>query len=102
MGIAQVLAMPDVANSYQDEFVAREALSFAHVTGRDLFAEAGIDPVSPGESAWSGDFALLTHRGDPDAMLNFGNRFALDLWECDWDRFIRTPSRATAPDDDVE
>ena len=102
MGIGPVLAMPDAANGFLGDFVLRVARSFAHVTGRDLFAEAGIDPMSPGESAWSGDFALLTHRGDADAMLNYGNRFALDLWECDWDQFIRTPSRATAPSDDVE
>jgi hypothetical protein len=102
MGIGPVLAMPDAANGFQDDFVARVARSFAHVTRRDLFAEAGIDPAAPGISAWSGTFALLTHRGDADAMLNYGNPVALDLWECDWDQFIRPPSRATAPDDDVE
>jgi hypothetical protein len=50
-----------------------------------------------GRDVWSGDFALLTHRGDAQAMLNYGNRFALDLWECDWDQFTATPSSATAP-----
>lgn len=102
MGIGPVLARPDAANDFQGDFVARVMRSFAHVTGRDLFAETGIDPASAGVSAWMGNFALLTHRGDPDAMLNYGNRFALDLWNCDWDQFIRTPSRATAPAGDVE
>jgi hypothetical protein len=102
MGIGPVLAMPDAANGFQNDFIARAARSFAYVTGRDLFAEAGLDPAAPGEAAWAGNFALLTHRGDADAMLNYGNRFALDLWECDWEQFIRTPSRATAPADDVE
>ena len=102
MGIGPVLARPDAANGFQNDFVARVARSFAHVTGRDLYAEAGIDLAAPGISAWDGNFALLTHRGDAEAMLNYGNRFALNLWECDWDQFIRTPSRATAPADDVE
>jgi hypothetical protein len=102
MSIGPVLAMPDGTNGFQKDFVARVARAFAHVTGRDLFAEAGIDPAAAGLSAWSGNFALLTHRGDPEAMLNYGNRFALDLWECHWDQFIRTPSRATAPADDVK
>jgi hypothetical protein len=101
MTIGPVLARPDAANGFQGDFVARVARSFAHVTGRDLFAEAGIDPAEPGASAWRGSFALLTHRGDAAALLNYGNRFALDLWEMDWDQFTATPSAATAPDDDI-
>ena len=102
MGIGPVLAMPDVGNGFQGDFVLRVARSFAHVTGRDLLAEAGIDAAAPGMSAWRGRFALLTHRGDQDAMLNYGNRFGLDLWECSWDQFTQTPSTATAPEGDVE
>lgn len=102
MAIGPVLARPDAANGFQGDFASRVARSFAHVTGRDLFAEAGIDPAMPGASAWRGDFALLTHRGDPAAMLNYGNRFVLSLWEMDWDQFAATPSAATAPEDGVE
>jgi hypothetical protein len=102
MNIGPVLARPDAANGFQGDFIARVARSFAHVTSRDLFIEAGIDPAAPGTSAWNGDFALLTHRGDPAAMLNYGNHFALDLWEMDWDQFTATPSAATAPDHDIE
>jgi hypothetical protein len=102
MTTGPVLAMPAAANGYQGDFVMRVARSFAHVTGRDLFTEAGLDAAAPGQSAWDGQFALLTHRGDAEATLNYGNRFALRLWELDWDRFIRTPSSATAPADDVQ
>lgn len=91
-----------MVNGFQGDFVARVARSFAHVTGRDLFAEAGMHPAAAGASAWNASFALLTHRGDAAAVLNYGNRFVLDLWEMDWDQFTATPSAATAPDDDVE
>ena len=91
------LATPGEANNYHAAFVARLAASFAHVTGRNLIAEAGLDLGDLGLSAWLGDFALLSHRGGPDAVLNYGNAFALRLWDYDWDSFITVPSAATAP-----
>jgi len=101
MSIGPSLSRPGAANSYQGEFVARVAESFAHVTGRSLYEEAGLDPKAPGRSAWMGGVALLTHRGDAGAMLNYGNGFALRLWECDWDALVALPSAATAPPEDI-
>jgi hypothetical protein len=72
--------------------------AFARITGGDLVAEAGLDTADLGKSAWEGQFALLTH--DPNAILNYANRFALDLWEMDWETLVRTPSRDTAPEED--
>ncbi len=94
MSIGPVLAMPGEENDYQDAFVQKALASHARVTGRPLL------PGLKGQDVWSGDFALLTHRGDPQAMLNYGNTFALGLWGCDWQQFTATPSSATAPDDD--
>lgn len=88
-----VLAAPGAENDFQNDFVQKVLASHRRVVGQ---------PLLPGLSAhdiWSGDFALLTHRGGAQAMLNYGNRFALDLWECDWDQFTATPSSATAPED---
>jgi hypothetical protein len=92
------LAAPTPDNNYQANFIARVVRAFARVTGGDLIAEAGLDPAELGKSAWEGQFALLTH--DPGAILTYGNRFALDLWEMDWETLVRTPSRQTAPDED--
>lgn len=100
MTIGPVLAQPDDANAFQDVFVRRVVASYARVTGGDLIAEAGLDPNMPGRSAWLGNFALLTHRGDAEAILNYGNAFALKLWECDWQSFTSTPSDKTAPAED--
>ena len=94
MSVGPVLAMPGEENDYQDVFIRRVVASYARVTGRQELNDQA------GRSAWFGDFALLTHRGDPRAMLNYGNKCALDLWECDWQQFTATPSSATAPDDD--
>lgn len=92
------LAAPAPANAYQGDFIARVVEAFARVTGGDLVAEAGLDPAQLGKSAWEGQFALLTH--DTSAILTYANRFALELWEMDWETLVRTPSRQTAPEED--
>jgi hypothetical protein len=96
--IGPILDLPAAANRYQAGFVARVARAFRHATGHDL----PLDAAAPGESAWFGEFALLTHRGGSEAVLNYGNLFAQALWACGWDDFTRLPSRATAPQDGRE
>ncbi len=87
---------PGPDNDYQNDFVTRVAHAFARITGASL--DDG-DPSDLGRRIWFGDFALLTHRGDTKATLNYGNQFALRLWECDWDTLTNMPSAATAPPD---
>lgn len=91
MSLGPILAVPGAENDFQNAFVQAVLASHLRVVGKPLLV--GLS----GRDVWSGDFALLTHRGDAQAMLNYGNRFALDLWECDWDQFSATPSSATAP-----
>ena len=102
MPIGPQLELPGEDNDYQDAFVTCVVESFARVTGRDLVQETGLDSTQSGRGAWFGDFALLTHRGDERAMLNYGNVFALRLWECDWNSLVSSPSAATAPEGDHE
>ena len=91
MSLGPILAVPGAENDFQNAFVQAVLASHLRVVGKPLLV--GLS----GRDVWSGDFALLTHRGDAQAVLNYGNRFALDLWECDWGQFIATPSSATAP-----
>jgi len=93
--LGPILALPGEANAYHDAHIKRVAASFARVTGAPLF-ESGLS----GQGAWFGDFALLTHRGDDQATLNYGNAFALGLWQCSWEEFTAMPSAATAPPED--
>jgi hypothetical protein len=102
MPIGPKLTLPDEDNDYQDTFVTRVVESFERVTGRDLARETGLDRTQLGHGAWFGDFALLTHRGDERATLNYGNGFALRLWDCDWDALVSSPSAATAPEGEHE
>ena len=41
-------------------------------------------------------FVLLSHGTQPDPILNYGNRLALELFETDLASFLATPSRLTA------
>lgn len=56
-------------------------------------------PEEDYQKVQKGDFVLVSHNGADDPILNFGNDFALKLWEMDWDTFIKTPSRETAETD---
>lgn len=94
MSVGPVLAAPGEENDFQGAFVQKVLASHLRATGLPLLHSLTAREI------WFGDFALLTHRGDPRAMLNYGNTFALGLWECDWEQFTATPSSATAPDDD--
>jgi hypothetical protein len=98
--LGPILSLPGPDNDWQGEHVARLLAAFTRATGRDLAAEMRFDPARLGRSVWEGNFALLSHRGDPYATLNYGNRFALNLWELDWAVFTATPSAATAPEGD--
>jgi hypothetical protein len=95
------LGLPGPDNDWQTGHVARLAETFARATGRDLVAEMALDPSRLGQSAWEGNFALLSHRGDANTTLNYANRFALDLWECDWATLTAMSSEATAPNGDI-
>src|SRR6188768_2845619 len=89
---------PSAANDFHSDFVARIAASFDRATGGDLVREAGLDPAALGRSAWEGQFALLCHNNQ--AILSYANRFALALWEMDWQTMRQKPSSATAPPKD--
>ena len=91
MSLGPVLGLPAAENDFQNAFVQKVLASHARVTGSPLLGGLTARDI------WFGDFALLTHRGGAEAMLNYGNQFALGLWECHWDQFIAMPSSATAP-----
>jgi hypothetical protein len=97
MQTGPILPPPGAANDWHGDFIRRVLDAFARVTGQELLAGTGSDAAGPGHGCYFGDFALLTHRGDAAATLNYGNARALALWECDWEAFTAMSSRDTAP-----
>lgn len=67
---------------------------------RNWFGEELIDR-SGGPQLWQqrleeAPFVVVSHGTEPDPILNYGNRRALELWGMSWEEFICTPSRFTA------
>jgi hypothetical protein len=64
-------------------------------TGCDLIARDG-GAEEQAARLFAAPFVVVSHGKEPDPILNYGNRVALELWEMDWREFSRTPSRLTA------
>lgn len=81
------------------DFIVRHTLclarSFNKWTGRDLLT-GHFSPAELATKLFDAPFVVVSHGIEPDPILNYGNRAALELWETSWDDFIRTPSRLTA------
>lgn len=73
--------------------------SYRHWIGKDLI-ERTLNVKQQAHMLFEAPFVVVSHGGEPDPILNYGNQAALDLWELSWDRFIKTPSRHTAAADD--
>lgn len=69
--------------------------SYAHFLGQPLLPRTG-DRHRDAEALFYLDAVVVSHGTQPDPVLNYGNRQALDLWELDAEQFIATPSRFTA------
>ena len=102
MPVDLVLEKPPPLAGFYDSFVCDVIASYRRVTGLDLIRQENLEPDRLGKSVYHGNFALLTHRGGPDAILNYGNAYALELWETTWAEFITMPSKLTAPDEGRE
>lgn len=69
--------------------------SFRRWLGRDLIERQG-SVEEQATALYHAPFVVVSHGMEADPILNYGNQAALDLWELDWERFTKTPSRLTA------
>ncbi|MCB1749555.1 MAG: MEKHLA domain-containing protein [Gammaproteobacteria bacterium] len=86
---------PAADNDWAAPQVDRLLDSFQRLTGQSLWPgpESG---AARARAVFAAPFALLSHGLEDDPLFNYGNRTALELFELDWDDFVRTPSRASA------
>ena len=68
--------------------------SFRKWTGRELLS-CRANPTDDAEALFEAPFVVVSHGTQPDPILNYGNRTALDLWEMDLPTLLKTPSRMT-------
>ena len=69
--------------------------SYQHWTGRELLERAG-SPENQAHALFAAPFVVVSHGTEPDPILNYGNRVAMQLFELDWTKLTRMPSRLTA------
>ncbi len=69
--------------------------SFRRWLGRDLIPREG-SPADQARALFEAPFVVVAHGTQPDPILSYANRRALELWELDVPTLLRTPSRLTA------
>ena len=66
--------------------------SFRRVTGREILGAA----ADLAAALWHHPQPLVSHGTQADPVFCYANAAALQLWQMDWDDFIRLPSRRSA------
>ena len=88
----------DVSEALRLRWIARTQVllnSFKRLLGRELIERSG-DDADEAARIFHAKFAVLSHGTEADPVLDYGNRYTLDLWEMPPETFIQTPSRLTA------
>lgn len=69
--------------------------SYRHWIGRELIERVG-EPEFQACALFESPIVVVSHGTEPDPILNYGNRMALDLWDMTWEQLVQTASRLTA------
>jgi hypothetical protein len=95
------LPYPSACNGFLSAHIHLLCTSYRCLTGRNL-VDPDLDEREAARHLFEAPFVLLSHNAEADPILTYGNRTALDLFELDWDRLTRMPSRLTAEAPDRE
>ena len=88
------LQPPSPANHYHEAHVALLLASYQRLLNKPLLEL--VAGKSLGQQVYEADLALLSHNTAADPLFNYGNRYALDLFELPWAEFVGMPSRYSA------
>ncbi len=66
--------------------------SFKALLGHDLIDRSPSIEIQA-NNLFTANFVIVSHDTQPDPIFNYGNQTALDLWEFDWEHFLKLPSR---------
>jgi len=69
--------------------------SYRHWVGHELLPR-NRSAEEQAEALFEAPFVVVSHGTQPDPILNYGNRTALQLWHITMDQLRQTPSRLTA------
>jgi hypothetical protein len=86
-----------------DELIRRCRIladSFARLLGRPLLPGLPAEGRALARALYDAPVVIVSHGTGADPVFWFANRAAQALWEMDWARFTRTPSRLSAEPDE--
>jgi hypothetical protein len=89
---------PDAAIWRRPELVLHTQVlldSYRRLLGEELVAREG-DELEQARRLFEAPRVVVSHGTEPDPILNYGNRTALNLWETDFESLTQMPSRLTA------
>lgn len=69
--------------------------SFKALTGNNLIDRTPSIEIQS-NNLFNANFVIVSHDTQSDPIFNYGNQTALDLWEFDWEHFLKLPSRLSA------
>ena len=69
--------------------------SFHHLLGYQLISRDS-NQEDQAQALFEAPFVVVSHGTEPDPILNYGNKTALELWSMTWEEFTQTPSRLSA------
>jgi len=72
------------------------AESFQRLTGKPLLPVLSQDEGALRDAMWDAPFAIVAHGTEDDPIFFYGNRYALQHFEMDFEEFSRLPSRLSA------
>lgn len=86
---------PAVDNDYLAIHTELLRSSLHNLTGRDLVDDE-IDAATAAKAIFHAPFVVLSHNTEADPILTYANLAGLKLFELDWEKLVKTPSRFTA------
>ena len=83
---------PEFDHSFYPNHIRRLCYCYQHWTGAQLLPGLKEEDDTVVYALFDAPFVLVSHGTEAAPIFNFGNRKALELFEMDWDTFIRMPS----------
>lgn len=74
--------------------------SFARLLGRPLLPGLPSQDRALAQALYDAPVVIVSHGTEADPLFWFANRTAQRLWELEWERFTRLPSRLSAEADE--
>ncbi len=74
--------------------------SYIRLLGRPLLPQLPADDRALALALYDAPVVIVSHGTEPDPLFWFANRTAQHLWELEWERFTRLPSRLSAEADE--